>query len=190
MDSYKELVEKTEKLVKDKKLDLSSDEDLSLGVMNLISIEEHLHFTAQKTGKDAYYEMLREVRNMRKIFLKKLIRDYEGEVWCTIKHLLSASMRLMETGTKHLDKGDMKEAKFFFENSYNIYSLFWAVTIESNSKKKKEGIQKTTAKQAEKAVKKTIEKNPVKEELEAGESKTFFSNIREFVKKAVDCCKE
>jgi hypothetical protein len=184
MDSYKELMEKTERIVKDKKLDLSSDEDLSLGVMNLISIEEHLHFTAQKTGKDFYYEMLREVRNMRKVFLKKLIRDYEGEVWCTSKHLLSASMRLMETGTKHLDKGDLKEAKFFFENSYNLYSLFWAVNIESNSK------EKTAVRRAEKRLDEANRKPSTGEELEAGESKTFFGNIREFVKKAVDCCKE
>ncbi len=188
MDSYKELVEKTEKLVKEKKLDLSSDEDLSLGVMNLISIEEHLHFTAQKTGKDAYYDMLREVRNMRKAFLKKLIRDYEGEVWCTSKHLLSASMRLMETGTKHLDKGDMKEAKFFFENSYNLYSLFWAVNIESNSKEKI--VQKTNVKRSEKKLGKTNKKQLAEEELQTDQSKTFFGNMREFVKKAVDCCKE
>lgn len=170
MKSYEELMKKTQKLVKDKKLDLSSDEDLSLGVMNLISIEEHLHFTAQKTGKDFYLDLLREVRNMRKVFLKKLIKDYEGEVWCTSKHLLSASMRFMEVGTKHLDKKEMDEAKLFFENSYNLYSLFWMINIENSGSKE-------------------IKKEEVIKE-EKTKSESFFNGVREFVKKAVDCCKE
>ena len=33
-------------------IDITSDEDLAMGVMNLISIEEHLFLTASKTGKD------------------------------------------------------------------------------------------------------------------------------------------
>lgn len=31
--------------------DLSSDQDLSIAIMNLISIEEHLVFSGAKTGK-------------------------------------------------------------------------------------------------------------------------------------------
>ena len=92
-DGYKRLVEKVHQAAKDNKLDLSSDEDLSIAVMNLISIEEHLFFTAEKTNKDAYLRILSEVREMRKELLKKIIKDYEGEVWCISKHLLSASMR-------------------------------------------------------------------------------------------------
>ncbi len=42
---------KIKNLLDKKDLDLSSGEDLSVGIMNLISIEEHLFFTAQKTGK-------------------------------------------------------------------------------------------------------------------------------------------
>lgn len=126
---YKELVEKVEKVTKDKKLDLSSDEDLSIGIMNLISIEEHLYFTAEKTGNEIYYDVLEEVREMRKELLKKIIADYEGEVWCISKHLLSSSMRMMEVGTKQLGKGNKEEAKSFFDRAYSLYSMFWGLNL-------------------------------------------------------------
>ena len=110
-NDYKHLVEKVHQAAKDNKLDLSRDEDLSIAIMNLIGIEEHLFFTAEKTGKDAYFKVLNEVREMRKNLMKKIVKDTEGETWCMSKHLLSASMRLIEVGTKHLSKGEEKEAK-------------------------------------------------------------------------------
>src|SRR3990172_10173635 len=100
-----------------KKMDLSSGEDLSIGIMNLISIEEHLFFTSQKTKNKKYLETLNEVRKMRTSLLKEIITDYEGEVWCISKHLLSASMRLMEVGTKALGQGKKEEAKDFFRKA-------------------------------------------------------------------------
>ena len=47
--NYKELLDRVEAVTKQKGLDLSSGEDLSIGIMNLISIEEHLFYTSQKT---------------------------------------------------------------------------------------------------------------------------------------------
>ena len=103
------LLDKVEAATAKHKIDLSSGEDLSIGVMNLISIEEHLFFTSQKTGKPQYLELLNEVRTMLTELLKEVIKDYEGEVWCISKHLLSATMRLIEVGTKELKKGDKKK---------------------------------------------------------------------------------
>ena len=51
-------------------LDLSSDEDLSIAVMNLISIEEHFFFTGAKTGKPEYFDLLNTAREIRKELLK------------------------------------------------------------------------------------------------------------------------
>lgn len=73
-----DFLKKLDKL-KDNKLDLSSDEDLSIAVMNLISIEEHFYFTAEKTGKSDYFDMLAEIRELRKNLLKQLIKQYEGD---------------------------------------------------------------------------------------------------------------
>lgn len=122
-----ELVDKVEKVTKRRELDLSSDADLSIGIMNLINLEEHLFYTAEETGKDRYFDLLQEVRQMRVELLKKIIKEYEGEVWCISKHLLTASMRLMETGTKQLDAGNREEAKSLFAKSYRLYLLFWEV---------------------------------------------------------------
>jgi len=94
---------------KEDKLDLSSDQDLSIAIMNLLSIEEHLIFSGAKTNKTNYYDLVKDVREIRKELLKKIVKDYEGEVWCISKHLLAASMRLMEVGTKQLGIGKKKK---------------------------------------------------------------------------------
>jgi hypothetical protein len=123
----KELVDKVEKVTKQREMDLSADADLSIGIMNLINLEGHLFFTAEETGKDEYFDLLQEVRKMRIELLKKIIKEFEGEVWCISKHLLSASMRLMETGTKLLEEGKKEEAKSIFGKSYRLYQLFWEI---------------------------------------------------------------
>ncbi|MGI5898053.1 MAG: hypothetical protein ACOX6Q_02740 [Candidatus Dojkabacteria bacterium] len=129
MDEVNELVEKYDALKKDHKLDLSADEDLSIAIMNLISIEEHLFFSGAKTENSKYYELLNEIREMRKDLLKRIIKEYEGEVWCISKHLLVASYRIMEYGTKHLGRGNTKVAEEMFEKAYGLYSLFWALNM-------------------------------------------------------------
>lgn len=126
---FEELVKKIETAKKAGKFDLSTDEDLSLAVMNLISLEEHFFFTGEKTGKSGYFDMLLEVREMRKELLAKLAPDHEGETWCVMKHLLSASMRLIEVGTKLQSDGKKDEAKNMFDRSYKIYSLFWGLRL-------------------------------------------------------------
>ena len=104
-NEVQKLLDKVKAVEKGEKLDLSSDEDLSIAVMNLISIEEHLFFSGGKTGNNKYYELLFQVREMRKTLLKKIIKNYEGEEWCISKHLLAGCMRLMEVGTKfEIDK--------------------------------------------------------------------------------------
>src|SRR3990167_4322535 len=94
--------------------DLSRDEDLAIAVMNVISLEEHFYFTAIKTGNGKYLEMLKEVREMRKKLLGKLVRNPQGEEWCISKHLLAGSMRLIEVGTKELGAKGKKEAEPYF----------------------------------------------------------------------------
>jgi thymidine kinase len=107
-------------------MDLASGEDLSMAVMNLIAIEEHMFFNANKTGKTKYFELLNEAREMRKVLMKMLIPKYEGEVWCTSKHLLAASMRVMEVGTKYQTKGDTKTAYDSLKNLM-IYTIYFGL---------------------------------------------------------------
>src|SRR3989344_1921591 len=97
-------------------VDLTKLEDLSMAVMNLISIEEHLAFTAMKTKKEEYLQVLDSVRTLRKSLLKKLVKNTEGELWCISKHLLATSMRLIESSTKYIEK-DPKQAKELIEDA-------------------------------------------------------------------------
>lgn len=169
-----EFVAKVDEMKKRDKMDLSSDQDLSLAIMNLVSIEEHFFFTGAKTGKTEYYDFINEVREMRKELLKKIIKEYEGEVWCISKHLLAASMRLMEVGTKQLNMKNKEQAYGLFNKAYNLYSLFWGL----NMKLVKTGDIKKIADDALNV----HDKNP--------EPKGLFSKLSDIVKRVLNCCIE
>jgi len=172
----KEIMELMRKVEESKggKLDLSSDEDLSIAIMNLISIEEHFFFTGAKTEKPEYYDLLSQAREMRKELLKRIVTESEtgSEKWCISKHLLAASMRLMEVGTKALSKGDKKDAEDFFRKAYELYSLFWGINLKLVDVGKVEKIGDSQLNKEDK------------------EKKGFLSNLGEVVKKMIDCCKE
>lgn len=104
--------------------DLTSQEDLSFAVMNLVSIEEHLAMTSAKTNKQDYVHILGAVRKLRVSLLKELVVNTEGELWCISKHLLAATMRLMETATKHI-KSNPAKAHSLEKSAFDLYSLFW-----------------------------------------------------------------
>jgi len=174
MDTQKlqDYIDKIDTMKKDNKLDLSSDQDLSIAVMNLVSIEEHFFFSGAKTGKTEYYDLIKDVREMRKELMHQLIKETDGETWCISKHLLAASMRLMEVGTKEIGRGHKDEAYNLFSKSYNLYSLFWGL----NMKLLNLGEVKNIDEQA-------INKHDT-------EKKGFFGKMGELVKKAIDCCIE
>ena len=128
-ENVKEFVERIDASKKVNPKDLSSDQDLSIAIMNLISIEEHLVFSGAKTGKTAYYDLIKEIRETRKNLLQKIIPSYEGEVWCMSKHLLATSMRLMEVGTKQQSLGKDEEAYKMFNSAYDLYCMFWGLNM-------------------------------------------------------------
>ena len=129
-EKFDELLKKIEDAKKSGALDLSTEEDLSIAIMNLISLEEHFYFTGVKTGKEDYFNLLNETREMRKSLLAKMIDKKEGELWCVSKHLLATSMRLIEVGTKLQSDGKGDEAKKFFDYAFKLYSLFWALRLK------------------------------------------------------------
>ena len=130
--SMEEMIQKVDAAKKANPLDLSSDQDLSIGLMNLISLEEHFFFSGAKTQKPGFYDLLNTTREMRKELMTRIV-DKSGsdgaEVWCISKHLLAASMRLMEVGTKALGAGNKKDAEDLFAKAYDLYSLFWGLNM-------------------------------------------------------------
>lgn len=196
-ENVKEFVERIDASKKVNPKDLSSDQDLSIAIMNLISIEEHLVFSGAKTGKTSYYDLIKDIRETRKNLLQKIIPSYEGEVWCMSKHLLATSMRLMEVGTKQQTLGHDEEAYKMFNTAYDMYCLFWGLNMGMMETKELkwiepdlEEVKKITTKAAEFSKEKVIE--PVAKEagpVEA-EPSSALSKMKKFVRKAVDCCIE
>jgi len=169
ISNIEEFVQKV-KAARQGNLDLSADEDLSIAVMNLISLEEHFFFSGEKTGDPSYYDLLREVREIRKVMLKKLLPTYNGEDWCISKHLLASSMRLMEVGTKQLGAGQQENSREMFSHAFKLYGLFWAVA--SGTLKGRVEIQQSL------------------HDTSLPEGKTIADRFSALVKKALDCCRE
>jgi len=144
------------------KLDISKDQDLSIGLMNLVSLEEHSFFSYAKTQDDRFLEVLDTVRELRKKLLAKVVKKADdSETWCMSKHLLASSMRLYEVANRLFHEGKEKEAKEMYNDSAELYGLFWKI---NNSSIK-----------AEQTIK--YSKN---------EKKGIFASI----KKLLECCKE
>ena len=140
-----EFLAKIESLKEKAGVDLSTSEDLSLAVMNLISLEEHFFFTGVKTKKDEYFDKSLQIRDLRKKLLAELMPNHEGETWCISKHLLSATMRLVEVGNKLQSENKKDEAKSKFEQAYKVYSIFWALKLKLiEGKLKKETAKNST----------------------------------------------
>ncbi len=129
-NQYDALMKKIEAVRESGTVDLSMEEDLSIAVMNLVSLEEHFFFTGIKTDKPEYFDLLLEVRKMRGDLLRKLIDVHEGETWCACKHLLGATMRLIEVGVKLQADKKTEEAREMFSHAKKTYALFLALRLK------------------------------------------------------------
>ena len=188
--SVKEFVERIDATKKVNPKDLSSDQDLTIAIMNLISIEEHLVFSGAKTGKTACYDLVEEVRETRKRLMQKIIPSYEGEVWCISKHLLATSMRLMEVGTKQQSLGNKEQAYDLFNKAYDMYCLFWGLNMNMLAVKDAKWIE-DSVEEVKKIADKLSNSVALKEEVKEQEKpQGALAKMKAFVRKAVDCCIE
>ena len=192
--TLEQLIEKADAAKKKNPLDLSSDQDLSIALMNLVSLEEHFFFSGGKTGKTGFYDLINVVREMRSELMRGIVKAdsvEDGEVWCISKHLLAASMRLKEVGDKANMAGKKKEAIDIYSKAYDLYSLFWGINmdlIDLEGVKKIEGEilpYKEPATSNQGPVKKSPIPNP-----QSPDKKSTVKRLGEWVKNAVNCCIE
>ncbi len=188
IDNVKEFVERIDSSKKLNPKDLSSDQDLTIAIMNLISIEEHLVFSGAKTNKNSFYDLIEEVRELRKTLMQKIIPSYEGEVWCISKHLLASSMRLMEVGTKQQSLHNTEEAYKLFNQAYELYCLFWGLNMNMLNVDDVKWLEDKSAEVKQLSDK--IEKALAVSESPKNEKSGTLSKMKAFVRKAVDCCIE
>ena len=188
----KEFVERIDATKKVNPKDLSSDQDLTIAIMNLISIEEHLVFSGAKTGKNSFYDLIEEVRELRKTLMQKVIPQYEGEVWCISKHLLASAMRLMEVGTKQQSLGHKEEAYKLFSQAYELYCLFWGLNmnmLDTSDVKWIEDKREDIVQLSEKIEAVSASKD-IPRAGETEKKQSAMDKMKAFVRKAVDCCIE
>ncbi|MBS3079989.1 hypothetical protein J4221_00800 [Candidatus Pacearchaeota archaeon] len=156
----KNFIKKINEIKESSNLDISAWEDLSIGLMNLVSLEEHSFFSFVKTKDEKYLKILKTVRELRKKLLALIVKkDDESETWCMSKHFLASSMRLFEVGNRLLNEGKDKEAREMYEDAAELYGLFWSLNIDS--------------------------KKNIKLEKESEKTGIFQS-----IKKLLECCKE
>ena len=192
--TMEEMIEKVDAAKKANPLDLSSDQDLSIALMNLISLEEHFFFSGAKTQKPGFYDLLNTTREMRKELMTRIV-DKSGtdgsEIWCISKHLLAASMRLMEVGTKALGAGNKEDAYNMFEKAYDLYSLFWGLNMHIIDLG--EVHEQIPEFYEAVIIKKESDKKDEKKPEKAGEKKEETSAVKrlgKWVKNKVNCCLE
>ncbi len=192
MDKAKSVKEFVERIDSSKKLnpkDLSSDQDLTIAIMNLISIEEHLVFSGAKTGKTSFYDLIEDIREKRKDLMQKIIPSYEGEVWCISKHLLASSMRLMEVGTKQQSLGHKEQAYDLFNQAYELYCLFWGLNMNMLDTADAKWVKASVA-DVKKLTAKVNENLSADIKVEEHKPQGALARMKAFVRKAVDCCIE
>ena len=192
--TLEEMIAKVDASKKVNPLDLSSDQDLSIALMNLISLEEHFFFSGAKTQKTGFYDLINTVRDMRKDLMSRIVKKSSaenGEVWCISKHLLAASMRVMEVGTKALGAGNTRAAYDLFNKSYELYSLFWGINMDlidlTGVKKVAPDVYERAMASCPMAADKKVSEVS---EPSVAESKSAVRRLGDWVKNAVNCCIE
>jgi hypothetical protein len=135
---------------------------------------------------------------MRKDLMLKIVKKSTGEtgeVWCISKHLLAASMRLMEVGTKALSAGKKSDAADLFGKAYELYSLFWGINmglVDLSGVKKNYGIDKNLREWIGEKANAADKDLPPPANSDAAPTKKsgLLSGLGEWVKKSVNCCIE
>lgn len=106
-------IEQADSVKKVNPLDLSSDQDLTIGLMNLIAIEDMV-------APDS--ELYRTISDIR-MRLMSCIVSTESPRFDLSLQLLSQSIRLIESA-HGLDKRAAYDA---YDAAYGVYSLFWGL---------------------------------------------------------------
>jgi len=110
--SMKQMVERADMAKKVNPLDLSSDQDLTVALMNLIVLED---LSAN------YPELYSMVHDMRVELMSRVVHGVD-DVRYVSKHLLGDAMRLIDDGNKTGDYGS-------YDRAYELYSLFWGLNM-------------------------------------------------------------
>lgn len=106
--SLNKLVKNADDAKKVNPLDLSSDQDLTVALMNLLAIEDE-------------FEYVRDIR----IELMSRIVAPDTDVWGMSERLLGMAMQLIDDGNKATGDSAYK----LYNRAYELYSMFWGINM-------------------------------------------------------------
>ncbi|MBQ7128093.1 MAG: hypothetical protein IJO18_03875 [Alphaproteobacteria bacterium] len=113
--SVKDMIAQTDNAKKVNPRDLSSDQDLTIGLMNLIAIENI-------AGDSQIAQMVGDVR---KKLMRRVVTDdakYDASL-----DLLGKSVMLMSDGMRAFP--DNRKAYELFDAAYEAYAMFWGLNM-------------------------------------------------------------
>ena len=103
-------------------------------------------------------------------------------------------MRLMEVGTKQQSLNNTEEANKLFDKSYELYCLFWGLNMNMLNIKDVKWIEDTKKdiEAISDKVSESMNEDKIEEKQEKNENKSegVMDKMKNFVKKAVNCCIE
>lgn len=102
-------------------LDLSSDQDLTIALMNLLAIED-------MTSNGQMFEMVRQIRKklMQPIVDKAVVT---GDVWQVLEKMLTGVAAQIKIGDNAQKNGDNASAYLAYDRAYEQYALFWGLVL-------------------------------------------------------------
>ena len=113
-EHLKQQVEFADNTKKVNALDLSSDQDLTIGLMNLLFIEDYV-------ASGTLHDM---VADLRQKLMSRIIKKSDKNYDISVKLLLE-SMRLIEMGNQ--ESGTT--AYELYNQAYGYYSMFWGLNM-------------------------------------------------------------
>ena len=113
-DRPKQQIESADNAKKVNALDLSSDQDLTIGLMNLLFIEDYV-------SGGALHDMVAEIRQK---LMSRIIKKSDKNADVSAKLLLE-SIRCIELGNKESGTS----AYELYNRAYEYYSMFWGLNM-------------------------------------------------------------
>lgn len=123
-DKLKQHVEMADMAKKVNRLDLSSDQDLTVGLMNLLNIEEYI----QTHATHEYTDLLNMISGVRARLMERIVKPSDKNK-AEMERLLTESMAYIDNGVRLLSSGDSGAAYVMFDDAYAKYSLFWGLNM-------------------------------------------------------------
>ncbi len=117
--NLKKMVQGADDKKKVNPLDLSSDQDLSIALMNLIAIEDTV-------GSDNDFGA--EIRDLRADLMARIIKPCDAR-WTMALDLLGRATRAMNDGFRVLSDGKTVDVYGLFDSAYEMYAMFWGLNM-------------------------------------------------------------